>query len=221
MEKKRQIKKKLFFGLDCVFGVSLFIAYRIGIEMGAKWACVLLLVLSVVVFEIGRFAGSTFLKVLAVGNILYSVLMLTFDEEWWNNILDGKLTRIIPMAILIVIGVSMSRVSGIFVLAFGILVGMAIPYIPRVVNSFVKGPLPNVQSVVKGSQRVHLFRDNEKRQTELIYRYGHKKKILDIYPWEEDIRFHASIEWKEKDCVIVRSYSMRTYKVLEEKRYKL
>ena len=78
-----------------------------------------------------------------------------------------------------------------------------------------------MESWNKGNKRVHLYTNYEKRQTELIYRQGYKKKILDVYPWEEDSRFHASIEWKDKDRVIVRIYNTITNRVLEEKRYEL
>lgn len=221
MEKKVSIRKKLLFGLACVCGLALFLVYRIGIEIGAKWAFVLLLALSVVIFVMGQYTKTTFLKILAVGNILYSVMELTFNENWWETVFDGKLTRILPVTILVMIGVVMARVSGVIVLLFGVLLGMGIPYIPGMIASIVKGPLPNVQSVVKGSRRVHLFADYEKRKTELIYRQGHKKKILDVYPWEEDNKFHASIEWKEKEYVIVRIYNTITNRVLVEKRYEL
>ena len=218
MEKKASIRKKLLFVLACVFGLALFWMYRVGIEVGAKWAMILLLVVSVAIFVMGRYTKSTFLSVMAVGNMIYAVLVLTFNEARWEAALDGKLTRILPVTILAMISVVMARASSVFVLLFGALLVLGIPVM---IASVTKGPLPNVQSVIKGSRRVLLYPDYEKQQTELIYRQGYKKKILDVYPWEEDSRFHASIEWKEKECVIVRKYNTITNRVLEEKRYEL
>ena len=218
MEKKASIRKKLLFVLACVFGLALFWMYRVGIEVGAKWAMILLLVVSVAIFVMGRYTKSTLLSVMAVGNMIYAVLVLTFNEARWETVLDGKLTRILPVTIMAMISVTMARASSVFVLLFGALLVLGIPVM---IASVTKGPLPNVQSVVKGSRRVHLSPDYEKQQTELIYRQGYKKKILDVYPWEEASRFHASIEWKEKECVIVRIYNTITNRVLEEKRYEL
>ncbi len=218
-EKKTSISKKLLFVLACVFGLALFLMYRVGIEVGEKWAIILLLVVSVAIFVMGRYTKSTFLSVMAVGNIIYSVLVLTFNEARWETVLDGKLTRILPVTILVMISVVMARVSSAFVLLFGVLLVLGIPVM--VTSIIKKSSLPDVQSVVKGSRRVHLFPDYQKRQTELIYRQGYKKKILDVYPWEEDSGFHASIEWTEKEYVIVRIYNTITNRVLEEKRYEL
>ena len=219
MEKKASIRKKLLFVLACVFGFALFLMYRVGIEVGEKWAIILLLVMSVAIFVMGRYTKSTFLSVMAVGNIIYSVLVLTFHEARWETVLDGKLTRILPVTILAMISLVMARASSAFILLFGVLLVLGIPVM--VTSIIKKGSLPDVQSVVKGSRRVHLYPDYQKRQTELIYRQGYKKKILDVYPWEEDSRFHASIEWTEKECVIVRIYNTIANRVLEEKRYEL
>ncbi len=219
MEKKTSIRKKLLFVLACVFGLALFLMYRVGIEVGEKWAIILLLVVSVAIFVMGRYTKSTFLSVMAVGNIIYSVLVLTFHEARWETVLDGKLTRILPVTILAMISLVMARASSAFILLFGVLLVLGIPVM--VTSIIKKGSLPDVQSVVKGSRRVHLYPDYQKRQTELIYRQGYKKKILDVYPWEEDSRFHASIEWTEKECVIVRIYNTIANRVLEEKRYEL
>lgn len=217
-EKKTSIRKKLLFVLACVFGFALFLMYRVGIEVGEKWAIILLLVVSVAIFVMSRYTKSIFLSVMAVGNIIYAVLVLTFHEARWETVLDGKLTRILPVTILAMISLVMARASSVFVLLFGVLLVLGIPVM---IASVTKGPLPDVQSVVKGSRRVHLYPDYQKRQTELIYRQGHKKKILDVYPWEEDSRFHASIEWTEKEYVIVRIYDTMANRVLEEKRYEL
>ena len=203
MEKKTSIRKKLLFVFACVFGLALFLMYRVGIEVGEKWAIILLLVVSVAIFVMGRYTKSTFLSVMAVGNIIYAVLVLTFHEA---------------VTILAMISLVMARASSAFVLLFGVLLVLGIPVM---IASVTKGSLPDVQSVVKGSRRVHLYPDYQKRQTELIYRQGYKKKILDVYPWEEDSRFHASIEWTEKECVIVRIYNTIANRVLEEKRYEL
>lgn len=219
MEKKTSIRKKLLFVFACVFGLALFLMYRVGIEVGEKWAIILLLVVSVAIFVMGRYTKSTFLSVMAVGNIIYAVLVLTFNEARWETVLDGKLTRILPVTILVMISLVMARVSSAFVLLFGVLLVLGIPVM--VTSIIKKGSLPDVQSVVKGGRRVHLYPDYQKRQTELIYRQGNKKKILDIYPWEEDSRFHASIEWTEKEYVIVRIYNTIANRVLEEKRYEL
>ena len=43
--------------------------YRVGIEVGAKWAMILLLVVLVAIFVMGRYTKSTFLSVMAVGNM--------------------------------------------------------------------------------------------------------------------------------------------------------
>ena len=219
MEKKASIRKKLLFVLACVFGFALFLMYRVGIEVGEKWAIILLLVMSVAIFVMGRYTKSTFLSVMAVGNIIYSVLVLTFHEARWETVLDGKLTRILPVTILAMISLVMARASSAFILLFGVLLVLGIPVM--VTSIIKKGSLPDVQSVVKGSRRVHLYPDYQKRQTELIYRQGYKKKILDVYPWEEDSRFHASIEWTEKECVIFIIYNTIANMVLEEKRYEL
>jgi len=65
---------KLDFALGIIFGVGLFFAYRIGLNVEEKWPYALLLILSIVIYKISN--DSIFMKFVAVINILYSVFML-------------------------------------------------------------------------------------------------------------------------------------------------
>jgi len=114
--------------LSVIIGVGLFIAYRIGINVGAKWAYILLIVLSLLVATMNKFTSAIVAKFLATINILYSIAMLIpadIMKSVIKNFNDNgnNIIIIIIITIFNVVGRVMVVASSLFVLLFGVLVG--------------------------------------------------------------------------------------------------
>ena len=112
--------------LSVIIGVGLFIAYRIGINVGAKWAYILLIVLSLLVATMNKFTSAIVAKFLATINILYSIAMLIPADIMKSaiKILNANGNNIIIIiTIFNVVGRVMVVASSLVVLLFGVLVG--------------------------------------------------------------------------------------------------
>ena len=72
---------------------------------------------------------------------------------------------------------------------------------------------------MKGDKRVYLQKDYDKKQVQLIYRQGSKRKILDTYQWEKFSNIQYSLKKQGTNCLIVQKYSTKTLKQIEEKKY--
>ena len=85
-----------------------------------------------------------------------------------------------------------------------------------------KRKLPQTKSIAKKDKWIYLHADYERNQTQLIYRKGRKKRILDTYPWEEEGRCpHYVLDWNGDTYVKVEKYSKSSLKKLEEKMYEI
>lgn len=233
MEKfLNKFPSKMDFAIGLIFGISLFFAYRVGLNVEEKWPYVLLLILSIVIYKISY--DSLFMKLVAVVNILYSVFMFMqqiLNQEWLYSLKENTQAVLgIIFFVFVILGNLMATASGIFVLFFGIIAGASwrlilyvIAGIPQFLCTFfwskIRGPIPDVQCIVKGDKRVYLQKDFRKKQIQLIYRHGSKKKILDTYQWEEFSNIQYSLKKHGTNCMIVEKYSTKTFKQIEEKKY--
>lgn len=223
---------KLDFVIGIILGFTLFFVYRVGLGVEEKWPYVLLLILSIVVYMISE--DQLLMKFVAVVNILYSIFMLVqemINPDFLNNLEEGNQTVIgIVIWIFVFLGKLTATASGIFVLFFGFIVGVGwrlVLYvfvnIPKFLRTFfwskVRGPIPNVQCLVKGDKRIYLQQDFLKKEVLLIYRQGHKKKILDTYQGDEYEDVQYSLKKHSKNGVIVQKYSTITFKQIGEKEY--
>ncbi len=233
---------KLDMVIGIIFGICLFFAYRVGLRIGEKWPYVLLLVLSIFLSVLVYMLLSELLsmKFVVVVNILYSVFMLVQDKlkiDWLYNLEeeDQKVLGVL-LFVIVSLGNLMAAASGIFVLVFGYLLGgfwrsvlcviiYGVPRIPKFLCSCfwsrVRGPMPDVQSIVKGDKRVYLYKDCHKEQIQLIYRQGSKRRILDTYQWDNLRETQYSLEWDGRKQVIVRKYNTTTSRQVEQKEYKI
>ena len=223
---------KLDFAIGIIFGYCLMIAYRVGLNVEEKWPYVLLLLLSIVVYKISN--DSLFMKMVAVINILYSVFMFVqqlFESGWPYNLDENTQTVIgTILFVFIILGNMMATVSGIFVLFFGIIIGVCwrvVLYMvfgmPGFIATFflakIRGPIPDVQYIAKREKSVYLQKDYRKKQVQLIYRQGSKRKVLDTYDWDVFQTIQYSLKKESTNGVIVQKYCMKTFKLIEEKEY--
>lgn len=219
---------KLDFVIGAIFGVGLFFAYRVGLRVEEKWPYVLLLIFSILVYKLS--SDSLSMKLLEVICILYSVFMLVqqkLNPDWLNNLEEnGQAVVGILLFVFVFLGNVMATASGIFVLFFGFIVGTGWKLIIRIPKFLytallakVRGPIPDVQCIVKGDKRVYLQKDIGKKEIQLIYRQGSKRKILDTYQWDDYQYVQYSLKKQGANCVIVQKYSTKTFKQVEEKEY--
>ena len=234
-------ENKVFRNFDMVIGailgIGLFIAYRVGFTVGENWSYVLLLALSILVYIILSEGDSIFIKFAVMVNILYSVFMLVQHKlklDWLYNLEENEQEVIgVLLFVFILIGNLMGMASGIFVLAFGIIVGVSWRFIlyaviygvPQILRSVflskVRRSIPDVQGIVRGDRRVYIHKDYHKAQIQLIYRKGARKRILDTYQWKDCAATQYSLEWDGKNRVTVRKYNTMTSRQLEEREYVL
>ncbi len=227
---------KLDIALGVIFGIILFFAYRIGLAVGEKWPYVLLLILTIFIYILSWESNWLFRKFFAVLNISYSLFMLVFDKHWMDKWEKEQIGITILLFAFVFLGNIMAVASSIFVLIFGLIAGtfwrmglyMIIYIIPRIPGFLrsafwakVRGPLPDVQSIVKGDKRVYLHKDYEEHQIQLIYRQGTRRRILDTYQWKEFLKEHYSLEWDSQNCVTVYRYDAMISKKVEEKKYQI
>ena len=203
--------------LGVIVGIGLFLAYRVGLATGDRWPYVLLLVLSAIILFFFVKNEGTFIKICAIINILYSGIMLLqpdFVEKWFLFNFVGKLLSVAFSIVVAFFGYLLGA-SGRWIL-YGMVCTARCFFRARKIRA-----LPKVKNVAKRNERVHLYEDYDHRQTQLIYRKGRKKKILDTYLWEDDECPYYSIEWDGKKCVTVQKCDTMTFQKVEEKMYEI
>ena len=148
---------------------------------------------------------------------LHMELMKTFDEN-------------LPMQLFIaVFELGAIYYGKIVVLALVLGTVFIIVFIKPIFNSIrmavaniVYKPLPYVPRIAKGTRKVYLYRDFGRKQMQLIFRNGSRKKILDTYELEGGMEEeHYSLEWVEESELIVRKYNVYNHEIVMEKQYKI
>ena len=209
---------KLDMAIGAIVAIVVFFAYRIGLGVEAKWAYIVLALISVLVLILFSMDKEKFIKMCAIITLVYSVGSL---------ILPGLLNQ---WFVLVFVGKILSVAFSIFILFFGYILGSfwrwLIWGIIYGVNYIFTDPkrrkLPQTKSIVRKDKWIYLHADYERNQTQLIYRKGRKKRILDTYSWEEEKRCpHYVLEWNGDRGVKVEKYSKNSLKKLEEKTYEI
>lgn len=210
--------EKLDMIVGAIGSIALFFAYRIGLGIEARWPYILLAFLSVLILIIFAKDKEVFIKVCAIIITFYSVLSLLkpdLVEKWFAFNFVGKLLAV---------------AFGIFVAFFGFLLGSFWRWIIWGViyggYNFIMAPkrrkLPQTKGIRRRDKSIYLYEDYRNKQTQLIYRQGKKKRILDTYLWaNEVIHPHYAIEWNGDKCVKVEKYNMKSLKKEEEKIYEI
>ena len=208
--------------IDMAIGVILaivgFFAYRIGLGVEARWTYIVLALISVLVLIFFSIIKEKFIKLCALITLVYSVgnlILPEFMNKWFLLVIVGKILAV---------------AFSIFILFFGYMLGSfwrwliwgVIYGVNYLFTDPQKRKLPQTKSIAKKDKWIYLHADYERNQTQLIYRKGRKKRILDTYPWEEEGRCpHYVLEWNEEKCVKVEKYSKSSLKKLEEKTYEI
>lgn len=209
---------KLDMVVGIIAGLVLFFAYRVGLETGVRWPYILLLLISVLVLISSANDKEVFMKICSIITVFYSVVSLIkpdFVEKCFVFAFVGRL---------------LAGAFGIFVAFFGFLIGAFWRWI---IGGVIYGvyysltapkrrKLPPTKSTVRKDKWIYLHEDYNDKQTQLIYRKGKKKRILDTYSWEnDDNRPHYTIAWNGEKCVTIEKYSLKTFKKEEEKTYEI
>lgn len=208
--------------LDMVVGaivcLALFFAYRIGLGIDAGWTYILLLFLAVLILIVFAKDKEVFIKVCAIITIFYSVVRLIKSdliEKWFAFNFVGKLLAV---------------AFSIFIAFFGFLIGSFWRWIIWVViyggyysiTAPIRRKLPQTKSIVRKDKCIYLHEDYRDKQTQLIYRKGRRKRILDKYTWENEFEPpHYAIGWNGDKSVKVEKYNTKSLKKEEEKTYEI
>ena len=209
---------KLDMAIGAIVAIVGFFAYRIGLGVEARWTYIVLALISGLVLIVFSIDKAKFIKICAFITLVYSVVSFiqpNFTDKWFVFAFIGKL---------------LSGAFSIFILFFGYLIGSFWRWLVwgviYGVNYLFTDPkrrkLPQTKSIARKNKWIYLHPDYERKNTQLIYRKGRKKRILDTYPWEEEGHCpHYVLEWNEEKYVKVEKYSKSSLKKIEEKVYEI
>lgn len=128
------------------------------------------------------------------------------------------------------VGKLLAVAFSIFIAFFGFLIGSFWRWIIWVViyggyysiTAPIRRKLPQTKSIVRKDKCIYLHEDYRDKQTQLIYRKGRRKRILDTYTWENEFDPpHYAIEWNGDKSVKVEKYNTKSFKKEEEKTYEI
>ena len=201
--------------IGTITGFALFFAYRIGLGVGAVWPYALLVLLSVLVLVIS--AEDMFIKICAITAFLYSVVSLiypAFYERWFWFYFVGKVLAAAFSMVVLFFGF----LIGSFWrwLIWGLIYGVCLFF-----TASKRKELPQTKSIYQKGKWIYLHDNYDDKKTELIYRNGKKKRILDTYPWEENRCPDYFIEMTGDKSVTVRKYNKMIAKKEYEKTYEI
>ena len=209
---------KFDMAIGVIVSIVVFFAYRIGLGVEARWTYIVLIFISALVLLFFSIVKEPFIKLCALITLVYSIgnlILPEFMNKWFVLVIVGKILAVAFSIFILFFGYMLGSFWRFFI--WGVIYGVNYLFTdPK------KRKLPQTKSIANKDKWIYLHADYERNQTQLIYRKGRKKRILDTYPWEEEGRCpHYVLEWNEEKCVKVEKYSKSSLKKLEEKMYEI
>ena len=210
--------EKLDMVIGVIVSIVLFFAYRVGLGTEVKWPYILLAFLSVLMLIVFAKDKEVFVKICSIINVVYSLVNLIkpdLIEKWFAFHF---------------VGILLATAFGIVVASFGFLLGLCWRWIVwgmtygfyYSVTARKRRELPQTKGIRRRDKNIYLSEDYRNRQTQLIYRCGKRKSILDTYSWEKGVNPpHYVIGWDEDKCIKVEKYNLKSFKKEDEKIYEI
>lgn len=216
MKENSKIINIVSFVIVLVLEVVIYLA----ICWHSKWVYVLILLCACALLLFEWHEKMNILKFWAIIMVIYSPMVLLGPKlEVWKEAVQGNL----PVILLLIVAEMFAMNSAKIVIVLGvislILFKLYVKAVKITILNKIYGPLPSVSGIVKRDKKVYFHKDLDTKNVQLIYRQGHRKKILDTYPrrGEDWWDFHYSLEWNDEKKVIVRCYNVEEHKLMMEK----